>query len=104
MLLLVIVAMIATTGFYRRAKRHGLQPGRAATLPFFVLGLMMLVAYVTGLLLARLLDVLAVSDTISRLIWFAFNIFVACSYLAFISNSWLALGKAPLLAEDDEGE
>ncbi len=101
MLLLVIVALIATSAFYAQAKRRGLQPNRAAVLPFFVLALMMMVAHVAGLLLARLIDVLVVSDFTTRLIWLAFTVFVVCCYLAFISKSWIALVNAPREAEGD---
>ena len=55
MLLLTIVAFFATTAFYSAAKHRGLQPGRAAMLPFVVLGVLLIFAHFGELLLTKLL-------------------------------------------------
>ncbi|TVQ00728.1 MAG: hypothetical protein EA381_06885 [Planctomycetaceae bacterium] len=54
MLLIVIVAFIATTAFYRQAKLVGVHPGKAASIPFVTAGILLAVAYVTSLALTHI--------------------------------------------------
>ncbi len=90
-LLLAIVALIATTAFYTRAKRRGLQPGRAAMLPFVVLGILLVFAHFGGFLLSQVLDMAGTSPQVDWLIRLAFHAFLICAYLAFIRQNWLVL-------------
>ncbi len=99
MLLLVIVAFIATTGFYSGAKRRGLHPGRTAMLPFTALGAFLIFAHFTELLLSKLLVLVGTSISMVDAIGFAFNVLLLCTYFAFIRKTWIVLSSHPLLVE-----
>jgi len=95
MLLLTIVAFLATTAFYSAAKRRGLQPGRAAMLPFVVLGALLIFAYFGELLLSKLLVAAETSRWTTIAISSGFNLFLLCTYLAFIRKNWILLNSQP---------
>lgn len=94
MLLMIIVAAIATTAFYRRANSLGLSPGRAASLPFIVVGIFLVIAF----LAARLIEYLAVriplGDGTVKSIALTFDILMVLGYLIFIRRNWNVLNSA----------
>ena len=96
MLLLSIVAFFATTAFYSAAKRRGLHPGRAAMLPFVVLGVLLIFAHFGELLLTKLLEMLETSQSTDFAISFGFNLLLLCTYVAFIRKNWAMLNSYPL--------
>lgn len=99
MLLLVIVAFIATTGFYSAAKQRGLHPGRSAMLPFTALGALLVFAHLTGLLLSNLLVLVGTLPSMGDAIRFVFDVLLLCTYFAFIRKTWIVLSSHPLLVE-----
>ena len=101
MLLLTIVAFFATTAFYSAAKHRGLQPGRAAMLPFVVLGILLIFAYFGELLLTKLLMMVETSQSTDFAISFGFNLFLLCTYLAFIRKNWVVLNSHPAIEDTD---
>ena len=101
MLLLSIVAFFATTAFYSAAKRRGLHPGRAAMLPFVVLGILLIFAYFGELLLTKLLMMVETSQSTDFAISFGFNLFLLCTYLAFIRKNWVVLNSHPVIEDTD---
>ena len=95
MLLIVIVAFIATTAFYRQAKLIGVQPGKAASLPFVGAGICLLIAYLAGPVILRLANNYhASSATIDSIQWMLSG-FVLLAYLAWIRRTWLSLKRVP---------
>ena len=101
MLLLTIIALLATTAFYSAAKRRGLQPGRAAMLPFVVLGVLLIFAHFGELLLTKLLVIADTSESTDYAISFGFNLFLLCTYLAFIRKNWVVLNSHPVIEDKD---
>ena len=101
MLLLSIVAFFATTAFYSAAKRRGLHPGRAAMLPFVVLGVLLIFAHFGELLLTKLLMMVETSQSTDFAISFGFNLFLLCTYLAFIRKNWGVLNSHPVIEDTD---
>ena len=101
MLLLTIVAFFATTAFYSAAKHRGLQPGRAAMLPFVVLGILLISAHFGGLLLTKLLMMVETSESTAYAISLGYNLFLLCTYLAFIRKNWVVLNSHPVINDTD---
>ena len=101
MLLISIVAFFATTAFYSAAMRRGLHPGRAAMLPFVVLGVLLIFAYFGELLLTKLLMMVETSQSTDFAISFGFNLFLLCTYLAFIRKNWVVLNSHPVIEDTD---
>ena len=93
MLLMVIVAALATPAFYRRAKSLGLSPGRAASLPFIVLGIFLIVAFLTGNFLVYLAERMSVGDGTANLIASVFDFLMVAAYFLFIRRNWKILGQ-----------
>lgn len=99
MLLLTIVAFFATTAFYSAAKQRGLPPGRAAMIPFVVLGVLLIFAHFGEILLTKLLMMVETSQSTDDAIAFGFNLFLLCTYLAFIRKNWVVLNSHPVVEE-----
>jgi hypothetical protein len=91
MLLLLVVAFLSTPAFFVNARRRNYHPGRAASLPFLALGLLLIADHFGSQALAKLLDLTVTSTTICTIILYSYNIFLVCLYLAFISRNWIAL-------------
>tara|TARA_R110002073_G_scaffold335442_2_gene527418 strand:- start:2556 stop:2861 length:306 start_codon:yes stop_codon:yes gene_type:complete len=92
MLLIVIVALIATTAFCRQAKLVGVHPGKAASVPFIAAGLLLAVAYVASLAITKF--AVAVNAS-SNAMQFMLNAFVLAAYMMLIRRNWLVLTSAP---------
>lgn len=94
MLLVVIVAFIATVGFFRRAKEIGIHPGKAASVPFIAAGAMLAVTYLSAFAIGRLFSATNVSVETARWFGFAMDWFLALAYLLFIKRNWDTLSFA----------
>ena len=93
MLLLTIVALLSTIAFYQRGKQIGISPGRAASLPFFVLGIFLVVGFVGAHLIDYLDRSTNVSSTTLLTVAWMFNLFLILAYLKFIHRNWLVLNQ-----------
>ena len=103
LVIVVIVAFIATTAFYAKAKRLGLHPGRAGMLPFIALGLFLIFSFVANVAISQMLTYAQPSETIERSIWLMFNAFILLSYLMFIRKNWHALlARSSVLPDADD--
>lgn len=101
MLLILIVALFATTAFYRQAKRAGVHPGKAASVPFIAAGVMLAVAYLAARALAQIAIAINASDFTWNAVNLLLNVFMVLAYLAVIRRNWLALLKASASSEQD---
>ena len=93
MLLLLVIAFLATPAFFLNAKRHNCHPGRAASLPFLSLGVLLVTDHVFSPLLAAVTSSIVTSTTINMVILYGYNLFLICIYLIFISRNWTALSR-----------
>lgn len=91
MLLIVIVALIATTAFYRQAKLVGVHPGKAASIPFIAAGIILALTYVGSVVLTKFMLAADGSKFTVGAIRFMFHAFVFVAYLMLIRRNWLAL-------------
>lgn len=96
MLLLVIVAFIATRGFFRRAKEIGIHPGKAASIPFIILGVLVTAASLATAIAGQIFSAINLSDGHTRGFGLALDWFVFVSYFIFIKRNWDTLRKASL--------
>lgn len=88
MFLICLVAFLATIGFYRRAQQIGIHPGKAASLPFLVAGLMSAVMVVGAAGIGIVLDTMQASHDVK--VWTG-RILDGClilTYLAYIKRNW----------------
>jgi hypothetical protein len=90
-LLLVIVALIATTAFYRRAKAGSVHPGKAASVPFIAAGIFFVVGYSISYVLGMFAAWSDAAPVTVRLILRMADAFLVLAYLLFISRNWNAL-------------
>ena len=95
MLLIVVVAFIATMAFYRQAKRIGVHPGKAASLPFLGTGILLIAANLVWLFILRLANDLHASPLTVNAIQWMLSGFVLLGYLAWIRRNWLSLNRKP---------
>ena len=95
MLLIVIVALITTSAFYRRAKLMGIHPGKFASIPFIAAGVILAIAYVGSLAIAQLAVSVDAASNTSHAVHFMLNLFLLALYLMLIRRIWTALTNAP---------
>jgi len=93
-LLIVILAMIATTAFFRQAKAVNVHPGKAASVPFVAAGLTLIAGYCTSFALNTLAAWVDVAPATVRMMAFMANLFLLLAYLLLISRNWGALTTA----------
>ena len=93
MLLLLVIAFLATPAFFVSAKRKNYHPGRAASLPFLFLGLLLIADHFLTPLLETVVGSIVTSHTVSWGIVQGYNVFLICIYLTFISRNWIALTR-----------
>lgn len=94
MLLIVIVALVAITAFYRQAKRAGVPPGRAASVPFFAAGAVTAIAYLASWGIAKSGVAEGLSDFAMNTVGFMLQTFLLLAYLTLIRRNWEALVQA----------
>lgn len=94
MLFIVIVAFIATVGFFRRATEIGIHPGKAASVPFIALGVMLAVTHLSAVVLGCLFAAMNASSETARWLGFSMDWFLVFAYLFFIKRNWDILSSA----------
>jgi hypothetical protein len=99
--LIVIIAFLATVGFYRRAKQIGIHPGKAASIPFIGAGLMLVFSYLASLGLGRLLSITTVSDWTVYLIARAIDCCLILAYCYYIKRNWDVLARSSRLQSEE---
>ena len=88
MCLIVVMAFLATAGFYRRAKQNGIHPGKAASIPFVGAGLILAFTYIAIFVIGGFLVNADVSDVAIFWISQAIDWFVILSYAYYIKRNW----------------
>ena len=96
MLLIVIVAFVATVSFFRRAKEIGLHPGKTASVPFIAAGAMIATTYISAVGMGRFFATIGVSADIAGWIGFSMDWFLILAYLVFIKRNWDILSTRQL--------
>ncbi|GAA5504637.1 hypothetical protein Rcae01_00076 [Novipirellula caenicola] len=91
MLLIVILAFIATTAFYRQAKAVNVHPGKAASIPFSAAGLFLIAGYCNSFTLNTFATWVDVAPAIVHIMAFMANLFLTLAYLLLIRRNWLVL-------------
>lgn len=94
MFFLVVVGFIATIAFYRRAKVVGVHPGKAASVPFVGMGMMLAVTLSFALCLGGFLQLMGASKGLVGWIGFTMDCFFVLMYLAFIKRNWDVLAAS----------
>ena len=93
MLILTIVALFATIAFYQRGKQIGISPGRAASLPFVVLGIFLALRFVGARLIIYMGESLDVSSKTVLAMGLLLNLLLILAYLQFIHRNWKSLNQ-----------
>lgn len=104
MLLILIVALIATTAFYRQAKRAGVHPGKAASVPFIAAGIILAGAYLASLGIAQIAIAVGASEFTVNAVNLMLNLFLLLAYLALIARNWRMLVKAAAVRQENESD
>ncbi len=91
LLVLPIVAAISTMAFFRHAKRAGLHPGKAASIPFIALGAILITYYAIAFVLVEVARAVSLSVTTAEWIHFMLYLFLILSYFSLIRNNWIAI-------------
>lgn len=91
MLLIVIVALIATSAFYRQAKAVNAHPGKAASIPFIAAGLFLIAGYCVSIALNAIATRVNVGASTVGVIAFTANVLLVLAYLLLIRRNWTAL-------------
>lgn len=91
MLVILIVAFIATRAFFQRAKEIGVHPGKAASIPFFVAGIMLAVTYLFAAGISSVFTYFEVAPGTRR--WFGYSVdcLLILTYLLIIKRNWAIL-------------
>jgi hypothetical protein len=96
MLLILIIALIATPAFFRQAKCMGIRPGKVACIPFVAAGMLLVIANLTALAISEVSRRASVSDSTVFAIEMMMNVFLILAYLALIRRCWMVMdGFAP---------
>jgi hypothetical protein len=91
LLLIVILALIATTAFYRQALARHVHPGKAASVPFVTAGLFLIAGYCTSFALNKFAEWTDAAPTTVRIMSLMANFFLILAYLLLVRRNWLAL-------------
>lgn len=93
MLLLLVVALIATRAFYKTAVASELHPGRAASAPWIGLGVILALDWALLGLISSTIWYSEATESTLMIIEFLNLIFVAFVYIVFIRANYRALDK-----------
>ncbi len=96
MLLLVIVALIATRVFFRTARESGLHAGKAASAPMIGLMIILVANHLLMAALIALLAQIAITDSVRSTIIFLNSLFVVALYLVFLRNNFRSIDTKSL--------
>lgn len=91
MLLILIVALISTTAFYRQAKAVNVHPGKAASVPFIAAGLFLIAGWCISFALNAFATRVEISPASVRMMGLMANVFLVLAYLLLIRRNWFAL-------------
>lgn len=91
MLLLLIIALIATPAFFRQAKSLGIHPGKVASIPFVAAGMLLVFGNLAALAIAEVSRSAGASDSRVYAIGMMMNVFLILAYLALIRRCWIAM-------------
>ncbi len=93
MLFLLVIAIVATTAFYKRSQGIGAQTGKFASKPFLVLGILLVVGHVSRLLISWTSNALGISTEVETALVVMLNIFLLLTYVVVIKIYWVALNR-----------
>jgi hypothetical protein len=93
MLILCVVAFIATTAFLRQAKLAGVHPGKAASIPFLALGFVLIVEYLIVCITTEVALAFELSDNSIEWILLPMHLFMVLAYLALVRSNWILLAS-----------
>lgn len=94
MLLILIVAAIATSAFYREAIKHDIHPGKAASFPLVGAGVTLMIGYALSIGITMLFLKFDISHGVVRVVSFMADAFLIFAYLFFIRQNWRALTQS----------
>lgn len=92
--LILVIAFLATLGFYRRAKQIGIHPGKAASIPFIGAGMLLVFAFTIAFVAGRILVYADVSHRALSWIGTAFDWLLILSYGYYIKRNWDILSRS----------
>jgi hypothetical protein len=95
MLILLIIALIATPAFFRQAKSIGIHPGKVASIPFVAAGVLLVFGNLAALAIAEVSRRAGASESTVFLIGMMMNLFLILAYLALIRRCWTAIERFP---------
>lgn len=109
MLLLCVVAFIATTAFLRQAKLAGVHPGKAASIPFLALGFFLIIEYLIVRIITEVALAFELSDNFMEWILLPMYLFMVLAYLALIRSNWTllasrAIARSTIVPKDSNTE
>lgn len=87
MLFIAIVALIATPTYYRRAKKNGKHPGKAARIPFTVAGCYFVFLYLSAKGIDGLAALLDLTEIGRRGMHLSLNLFAILTYIVLINRT-----------------
>lgn len=88
MLFVLVVAFVATVGFYRRAREIGVHPGKSASVPFIAAGVLIAVTHICGILVGYLTIALDVPENTMHAIGTGMDWSLILAYIVFIKRNW----------------
>lgn len=95
MLLLLMIALIATPAFFRQAKSVGFHPGKVASIPFVAAGILLVFGNLAAMAIAEVSRRAGVSESMVYTIGMMLNVFLILAYLALIRQCWIAIDGSP---------
>jgi len=102
MLLILVTAFLSTIGFYRQAKRVGVHPGKAASVPLIAAMLMLLFVHLSGLVIEH--GIRPAREFGKTGEWFqsAINLAVMLTYFFLFKRNWMMLQQPIDSARQDQ--
>jgi len=95
MLLLLIIALIATPAFFRQATSVGIHPGKVANIPFVAAGALLVFGNLTATATAEVSRRAGASESTVYAIGMMLKLFLILAYLAPIRRYWIAMDGSP---------
>lgn len=91
MLLILIVAFIATRQFYKAAKLRGSHPGKAASVPIIAACVLLIADKFASPMLLAVMESVGVSEVTCGIIATGYNFLLVLIYLVYLRKNWRAL-------------
>jgi hypothetical protein len=99
--LIVIIALVATFGFYKRAEQIGIHPGKAASIPFVGAGWMLAFTYLSSFWIGRFLSATAVSERTVYWLVRAIEWSLMLWYCYYVKRNWDVLCASKISVPED---